>query len=153
MLALKLVQHMMANGDRMADGLLQKISASDKCSELVLKVPTEERKRYALSIYNNLTDWLADEPDPLLEQHYIDVGMKRGAQGIPFSNLFWAVCIAREHLWEYMQQECLLDEPVEFWGGVNLLHSLNRFFDRILYFSLLGYQRSGGGVEANASAA
>lgn len=153
MLALKLVQDMKTNGDRMADGLFQRISASDKCSELVLKVPAEERKRYAFSIYKNLTDWLVDEPDSLIEQCYIDIGMKRGAQAIPFSNLFWAVCIARESLWDYMQQECLLDEPVEFWGGVNLLRSLNRFFDRVLYASLLGYQRSGDGAEANASAA
>lgn len=153
MRALKLVQHMKTNGDRMAEGLLQKTSASDKCSELVLKVPAEERRRYALSIYKDLTDWLADEPDALIEQHYIDLGMKRAVQGIPFSNLFWTVCIAREHLWEYMQQQCLLDEPVEFWGGVNLLRSLNRFFDRVLYFSLLGYQRSGNSAEAGASAA
>ena len=42
-----------------------------------------------------------------------------------------------------MQQECLLEEPVEFWGGVMLLHSLNRFFDRVLYFTLVGYQKAG----------
>jgi len=57
--------------------------------------------------------------------------------------VFWAVCIASEHLWDYMQQECLLEEPVEFWGGVMLLHSLKQFFDRALYFTLLGYQKAG----------
>ena len=42
-----------------------------------------------------------------------------------------------------MQEECLLDEPVEFWGGLQLLRSLNQFFDRALYFSLIGYQEAG----------
>ena len=55
------------------------------------------------------------------------------------------MCIAREYLWEYMQQERLLEEPVEFWGGATLLHSLNQFFDRALYFTLLGYQKAGTG--------
>jgi hypothetical protein len=41
-----------------------------------------------------------------------------------------------------MQQECLLEEPVEFWGGVMLLHSLNQFFDRVLYFTMAGYQKA-----------
>jgi hypothetical protein len=42
-----------------------------------------------------------------------------------------------------MQEECLLEEPVEFWGGLQLLRSLNQFFDRALYFSLIGYQEAG----------
>jgi hypothetical protein len=42
-----------------------------------------------------------------------------------------------------MQQECLLEEPVEFWGGVQLLHSLNQFFDRAVYFVSIGYQKAG----------
>jgi hypothetical protein len=69
--------------------------------------------------------------------------MRPAEQGVPFSELFWAVCIANKYLWEYMQQECLLEEPVEFWGGVQLLRSLNQFFDRALYFASIGYQEAG----------
>jgi hypothetical protein len=73
------------------------------------------------------------------------LGMLRAQQGVPFSNLYWAMCIAHEHLWAYMQQECLLDEPVEFWGGVILLRSLTQFFDRALYFALLGCEKATAG--------
>jgi len=140
---LKLVQHMKTNADRMSEGMLQKIRNSDRCSTLLQKVPEDEHKRYALQIYLDLTDWLSAETDSIVEQHYSAVGIRRAQQGVPFSNLFWAVCIARDYLWEYIQQECLLDEPVEFWGGVNLLRSLNQFFDRALYFTLVGYQKAG----------
>ena len=70
------------------------------------------------------------------------LGLLRAQQGIPFSNLFWAVCIAHEYLWQYMQDECLLEEPVEFWGGVILLRSMTQFFDRVLYFVLRGYEQA-----------
>ncbi|HXZ81986.1 MAG TPA: hypothetical protein VEG30_18800 [Terriglobales bacterium] len=140
---LKLVQHMKTNADRMSEGMLQKIRNSDRCGALLQKVPEDEHKRYALQIYLDLTDWLSAETDSIVEQHYSAVGIRRAQQGVPFSNLFWAVCIARDYLWEYIQQECLLDEPVEFWGGVNLLRSLNQFFDRALYFTLVGYQKAG----------
>jgi len=63
-----------------------------------------------------------------------------------------AVCITREYLWEYMQQECLLEEPVEFWGGAMSLRSLNQFFDRALYSTVVGYQESGRGELADAPA-
>jgi hypothetical protein len=143
MRAPKLVQHLRANADSMSERLLEKIRNSSRCSELLLKVPAEEHKRYAVEVYRDLMEWLAAETDSTIEARYAELGRLRAQQGVPFSHLFWAVCITREYLWEYIQQECLLDEPVEFWGGVTLLRSLNQFFDRTLYFTLAGYQKTG----------
>ena len=39
-----------------------------------------------------------------------------------------------------MQLEGLFAEPVDMFGGMDLLRSLDRFFDRILYFAAVGYQ-------------
>jgi hypothetical protein len=142
MRALKLVQHMKANGDRMSEALIQQIRSSDRCSDLLRKVPAEEQKLSALEIYRDLTDWLGVEADSPFKSRYVDLGIQRALQGVPLDQVFWAVCIAREYLWEYIQQECLLDEPVEFWGGVMLLRSLDRFFDRTLYFTVVGYQKA-----------
>jgi hypothetical protein len=142
MRALKLVQHMKANAGRMSEALIQKIRASDRCRNLLVKMPVEEHKQYALDIYSDLTAWLATETESSIEKRYVALGMRRAEQSVPFSELFWAVCIANEYLWEYMQQECLLEEPVEFWGGVQLLRSLNQFFDRALYFASIGYQEA-----------
>lgn len=143
MRALKLVQHLRADADSMSERLLEKIRSSRRCSELLLKVPADEHKRYAVDIYRDLMEWLAAETDSLIEARYVELGKLRAQQGIPFSHLFWAVCITRDFLCDYIQQECLIDEPVEFWGGVMLIRSLNQFFDRALYFSLIGYQNAG----------
>ena len=130
MRALKLVQHMKNNADRMSAAVLQKIRASDRCGELLARVPLEEHKQYALGIYSELTSWLENQNESGIEERYFALGMRRAQQGVPFSELFWAVCIANEHLWHYMQEECLIEEPVEFWGGVELSRSLNVFLDR-----------------------
>jgi len=153
MRALKLVQHMKTNADAMTERLIEKIRNSDRCSELLRRLPAEEHKRYALGIYCDLTDWLATETDSTIEPRYRELGAQRAHQGIPFSDLLWASCIAREHLWEYIQQECLLEEPVEFWGGAMLLRSLNQFFDRALYFTLGGYLKAGRGELSSTPAA
>ena len=145
MRALKLIQHMKGNAERMSEEVIQKIRNSERCSQLVLAVPAEQQKRSTLDIYRDLTAWLGTESDKTMKQRYGSLGMLRAQQGVPFSNLYWAICIAHEHLWGYMQQECLLDEPVEFWGGVILLRSLTQFFDRALYFALLGYEKAAGG--------
>ena len=88
-------------------------------------------------------DWFVTETDSLIETRYVELGRLRAQQGVPFSYLFWAVCITRDFLCDYIQKECLIDEPVEFWGGVKLLRSLNELFDRAVYFSLAGYQNAG----------
>lgn len=152
MRALKLIQHMKGNAERMSGEVLQKIRNSERCRQLMLVVPAEDQERSTLGVYRDLTAWLGTESDATIEERYVSLGMRRAQQGVPFSNLYWGICIEHEHLWAYIQQECLLDEPVEFWGGVNLLRSLTQFFDRALYFALLGYEKTGGG-DLTASAA
>lgn len=149
MRAPKLVQHMKANSSVMTDALVGKIRASGKCTELLQKVSEGEQKEYAGQVFRDLTDSMSEEADSALEKRYVALGIRRAEQGVPRFQMFWAVCIAREYLWEYVQQECLQDEPVEFWGGVMLLRALNEFFDRILYFALLGYEKA----EENKAAA
>jgi hypothetical protein len=94
-------------------------------------------------MYRNLTDWLLNNAESVSEERYVNLGMRRAGQGVPFSELFWAACATREYFWEYMERETLLDEPADFWGGVQLLHSLDRFLDRALEFVIIGYQMGG----------
>jgi hypothetical protein len=148
MRALKLIQHMKTNAERMTDEVLRKIRDSKRCSELLRVLSADEQKQSTLNVYRDLTAWLGTESDATIEQRYISLGALRARQGVPFSNLYWAICVAQEHLWAYMQQECLLEEPVEFWGGVILLRSLTQFFNRALYFAQLGYEQVAAGDAA-----
>ncbi len=141
MRAAKIIELIKLNSAVMTDALVHKIRASGKCRDLLLRVSTNEQKENALEIFEDLTEWLSNESDSVLEQHYIALGTRRAGQAVPLSQVFWAVSIAREYLWGYMQQECLHQEPVEFWDGVMLLRSLNSFFDRILCFALVGYEK------------
>jgi hypothetical protein len=43
-------------------------------------------------------------------------------------------------LWDYLQQESLLEGPIELLGDMDLLHSLERFFDRAAYSAAVGYE-------------
>jgi len=142
MRAAKLVQHLRANADSMSERLLKKIRNSSSCRDLLLRVPAEEHKRFLLNIYLDLVEWLASDSNPAIESRYLELGIRRSQQGVPVSQLFWAVCITREYLSEYIQQKCLLDETVEFWGGATLLCSVNQFFDRALYATLVAYQKA-----------
>jgi hypothetical protein len=142
MRAPRLIQLMASNSVVMSEELIKKIRELDKCKDLLLRVPDSEQRQYAVGIYSDLTKWLADEREAVIEEHYVELGIHRSGQGVPLSQMFWAVSTARESLSEYVQQECLHEDPVEFVGGVMMLRSLNTFFDRVLYFAILGYERA-----------
>ena len=66
--------------------------------------------------------------------------MRRCKQGVPFSEFLFALNATKECLWQYLQQEGLLEDPVELLGDIELLHSLARFFDRAAYSASIGYE-------------
>ena len=94
MRALRLTQHMKGNAERMSEEVLRKIRDSERCRQLLLRVPAEDQERSTLGIYRDLTAWLGTESDATIEQRYMSLGMLRARQGVPFSNLYWAICIA-----------------------------------------------------------
>ncbi len=130
MFARKFIEHVDTHADQLCEEFMQKIKRSDRCMGLLHRVPLEEQKQSTREIYRNLTDWLLNNTESVTEERYVSLGMRRARQGVPFSELFWAVCAAREYFWEYMERETLLDE-------------LDRFFDRALDFIIIGYQSAG----------
>jgi hypothetical protein len=140
MFAVRLVQLIEDHADRLSEGLLQKVRTSPRCSEVARRVPAEELKRRAHDVYHHLTDWLLNTTETEIEERYVGLGVRRARQGIPYSHVFWALCATKEHLWDYLQREGLLDGPVELWGEMELLHCLERFFDSALYFTAVGYE-------------
>ena len=120
-----------------------KVSNSDRCRELVRRVPADELKRRVYEIYRHLSDWLLSKTESEIEERYIGLGVRRARQGVPFSELLWTINTVKEHLWEYLEQEGLLEHPVDLYGDQELLQSLERFFDRALYCAATGYESVG----------
>jgi hypothetical protein len=51
----------------------------------------------------------------------------------------YAVNTTKQNLWDYLRQEGLL-EPDELIGEMEMLHQMEHFFDRALYFAAIGYE-------------
>ena len=142
MFAFKLIQLIETRSEHLSEGLMHRLKKNDRCIELLRRVPSDELRRRTHEIYRNLNDWLRNKTESEIEERYIGLGMKRAMQGVPYTDFFSAVSTTKEHLWQFMQSEGLFVEPIDLFGGMDLLHSLDRFFDRILYSAAVGYQRA-----------
>ena len=139
MFTLRLVQLIEAHAEDLSQGLMKRVKASPHCKELLHKVPGEELKQRSREIYRNLSDWLLSKTESEIEERYLGVGMRRARQGVPLSQVLWAVTLTKEYLWDCLK-EGMLEEPLELLGEIELVHNLERFFDRAIYFAAVGYE-------------
>ena len=140
MFSIRLVKLIEAHADKLAQGLMHSLQTSPRSSELLRKVPADELKSRVQEIYRNLGDWLLNKTESEIEERYTGLGMRRARQGVPFCEFMWAIILTKEYLWEHLQSEGLLEEPVELLGELDLLRNLERFFDRATYFAAVGYE-------------
>ena len=142
MYALKLIQLIETRTERLSEGLMHRLKGNDRCIEFLRRVPSDELKNRSHEIYRDLSDWLLHKTESELEKRYVGLGMKRARQGVPYTDLLWAVSTTKEYLWQFMLAEGLFEEPIDLFGEIDLLYSMDRFFNRILYFAAMGYERA-----------
>jgi hypothetical protein len=138
MLSLKLVHLIERHSEQLARGLCEKLRRCDKTSDF-LRVPSEELEAAAFEIYRHLGEWLLTKTESDIEVLYKEIGARRAAQGISIADWIWGIVLTKEHLWGFLQRESLLDRPFELYGELELLRLLDQFFDRAIYYGVLGY--------------
>ena len=137
-----LVRLIERHADELAEGLLKKLRNSDRTTEF-LKIPVNELKNGAREIYNNLGDWLLTKTESDIEVRFTQLGTRRATQGIPIAQFVWALLVSKEHLFAFLQREVLMDGAVQLYSELELVQLLDQFFDRALYFAVVGYEHAG----------
>jgi hypothetical protein len=151
MFARKFLNQLEAHADQLTNEFTLRIARSERCGELLKRVPPEDHEQSMRRLYMDMAEWLVSDHPSINADHYVAFGVRRAQQHVPFSELLAAVCAARQYFWEYVERETLLDEPADFWGGVKLLHLLDSFFDSALYFASIGHQKATGELNSTAT--
>ena len=141
MLAYRLVRLIENHSERLSETLLERLKACEKCSAFK-KVPADEFRQRVYEIYEHLGEWLLGKKEDDIAQRYEQIGARRAAQGVPLSQLIYAIVLVRDHLWEYLKQENVMERPAEVFGELEMLQLLEQFFDRAMYYAALGYERA-----------
>jgi hypothetical protein len=141
MLAYRLVRLIETHSERLAEGLLVKLQHCDKCRDF-RRVTGDEFRQRAYEIYHHLGEWLLSKQEEDIARRYMEIGQRREAQGVPLSQLIYAIVLVRDHLWEYLKREAAAEKPVEVFGELELLQLLEQFFDRASYWAAVGYEQA-----------
>jgi len=135
-----LVKLIETHSEKLAHGLLEKVHSSERTSDF-RKIPAAELEVRVREIYQNLGDWLLRKTEADVQRRYNEIGARRAAQGVRLSQMIWAIIGVKEHLWEFLKREGLVDRPVELLSELELLALLDQFFDRAIYHATVGYEQ------------
>jgi len=112
--------------------------------------PTDVETRVA-ALFENLGKWIGSADEGAIQHEYEDMGRTRFRQGVPVSELIYALVVTKGHLRRYIREHGLVDYagdrivseellPVELHSIQELNYQVGEFFDRALYHLARGYE-------------
>ena len=110
----------------------------------------ELESRIAL-LFNNLATWIGDPRDDAVRDEYEEMGRMRFRQGVPVSELVYAIILTKKHLRQYIREHGLVDFagdrvapvellPLELHSIQELNYQVGEFFDLALFHLTRGYE-------------
>jgi hypothetical protein len=151
MLGLKLVHLIERHSEELAHGLIRQLRESERTCDF-RNVPPEELHQAAAEVYRNLGEWLLQKRESDVGNRFRVIAARRAIQGVGLHQFVWALVISRNHLWQFLQREAFADNIVELYGELELQRMLNQFFDRAMYYAILGYNTGGQDTEERVAA-
>jgi hypothetical protein len=139
MIALRLVHLIESHSDLLAENLLRKLQYSARSADF-RRVPEAEVRERVYAIYRNLSDWLLNKTDTDIKHVYTHLGYRRASQGVSMSALCWSIMMTEENLWDFLESQGLRESVVDILGHLELLRMLDQFYDRAVYYAIVGYE-------------
>ena len=93
-------------------------------------------------VYKDLGLWLNSKAEEDIEASYTELGKEREAEGIPISQVVFALTLTKYHLRDYIRAAGLVDSAVELHQEQELHHVLGQFFDKAIYYTIRAYERA-----------
>jgi hypothetical protein len=149
-IAAKLVELIEIHSPRLTADIVDDLASNERTPGF-RAVRRSELERRVFQLLHHLGNWIGDPRSDNTRVEFTDWGRRRFDQGIPLSELIFAVIVIKQHLRRYISDNGLVSASFPRVDGDYVLplhlHSLQdlntqvgRFFDEALYDLALGYE-------------
>jgi hypothetical protein len=115
------------------------------------RVPAHELEARVYATYHNLGKWIGAQSEEAVRADYERWGATRFRQGIPLSEVAYALILVKHHLRRFVKDHGLVEFSgdravagdligVQLHGIQELNYKVGEFFDRALYYLARGYE-------------
>jgi hypothetical protein len=93
------------------------------------------------TVFSHLGRWISEETTKEeIANHYRLLGAERREEGFALSEVVYDLILSRRHIWLKVLEEGVLDTALEMSQAMDLQNRVMRFFDRAIYFTIMGYE-------------
>jgi hypothetical protein len=161
-IAAKLVDLIEDHASRLTGDVVQDLLTNERTRGFRAVRPDELEERI-FQIVHHLGNWIGDPKSVTVRAEFEEWGRRRFEQGIPLSEIVYAVIVLKQHMGRYVVDNGLVDAAFPRIDGdyvlpmhLNSLQELNarlsRFFDEALYYLACGYEAETKEVAARGPA-
>ena len=139
MLSARLIKVIEEHAEQLTRGVLTDLAANARTPHFH-SLPADELHRRVYDVYHHLGRWVGDKTEEQLEATYGGLGRNRFREGVPLSEVVYALVLIKDHLREYIRAVGLVDSAVEIYLEEELHLHIAHFFDKALYHTVKGYE-------------
>jgi hypothetical protein len=139
MLATRLIRLVESHADELVNAAVADLRTNPR-TRFFNRVPESELRHRLRDLYTHLGDWVGDRTESRVEAYYSEVGRRRFHDGVPLSDLVFAIMLSKDHLRHYIRLHGLVESIVELYSEEQLYQMTWSFFDRAVYFAVKGYE-------------
>ena len=150
MLGPRLLLLIQAHAPALTRDVVNDLKTNERTSTFRRLDPADVETRVSALFYN-LAKWIGNADEDAVRTEYEDMGRHRFREGVPISELVYALLITKHHLRRSIRDHGLVDFPgdriaaqellpLELHSVQELNYQVGEFFDRALYHLARGYE-------------
>ena len=141
MLSSKLVRSIEDHWETISAGVVQAIHSDPKLPH-VANLPDAELRERSRDLLSRLGHWLVVSKEEEVAEHFGRIGRQRYEAGIPLCEVAHTYQIVKHHAVQFVRNQGFHQNLIEMYSEEELEHTVNLFFDAILYYMIKGYEDS-----------
>ena len=141
MLSARLVRVIEDHAEQLTRSVVNDLQTNPRTSAYH-RLSREELHHRAYDVYRHLGRSLGQKTEEEIEATYSALGKRRHTEGIPLSQVVYALILEKCHLRDYIRSAGLVDSAVELYQEQELHRLIGHFFDRATYYAVKGYEHA-----------
>lgn len=143
MLSHKLIENVQRHCDQILDGLIAHVRRDPELPHL-RKLPETELRDRGRAVLRYLDRWLPNGREVALIEQYEILGRVRQQEGIPLHEVVRGLQLLKEQTVGFVRDWGFGQPAVEVQAEEEAEYLVDRFFDRLLYHLVKGYEKALG---------
>lgn len=152
MIAAKLVELIEIHANQLSRDVARDLATNPRTPGF-RPVSHQELQDRVFQIFHHLGNWIGDPKSASVEAEFAEWGRRRFEQGIPISEVVYAIIVLKQHLRRYISDNGLVDAafpridsdyvlPMHLHSLQELNTRVGQFFDEALYHLARGYEKA-----------